>query len=670
MFQNFIKQQYPFAKMKRFLTKFYLIAIIISSNQILGQPPKEETKAPKTSTMEKAASGYQNFAFVDAIKTYERIAAKGYKSVDLFQKLGNSYYYNAQLPEAARWYKELFELGEEVEAEYYYRYSMSLKSIGDYKNADLYMEQFFKKSGNDARGANFEKNKDYLADIKKNSGRYKIKDAGINSKYADFGTAFMGNQLVYASSRETDDAGAIKAKWTGQSFTNLFAAEIAPDGSIGMPKKLTKTLNSKFNESTPTFTRDGKTMYFTRNDFINGKKGADKSSTTKLKIYRAYYINNDWTDVEELPFNSSEYSVAHPALSPDDKTLYFASDMNGTVGQSDLYSAKINANGTFGQLVNLGPMINTPGRETFPFISDKNELYFATDGHPGLGGLDVFVSKMDEQGNFSEPINVGRPINDKTDDFAFIIDTNSKTGFFTSNRDGGNGFDDIYNFVEKRPLTCEQSLSGAVTDATTGDYLANAEVTLVDGTFKEIKKIYADENGLYNFQVSCGQTYYIRAIKPGFDIAENKIIVKSESGTTSESIKLVKKAAPLKIGDNLAKFLNIKMIYFDLSKAVVRNDAALELEKILDVMLQYPKMKIDVRSHTDCRATTKFNEDLSERRAKSTIEWLVKNGISADRLTGKGYGESKLLNKCADGVECTEEEHQANRRSEFIIISM
>jgi outer membrane protein OmpA-like peptidoglycan-associated protein len=656
--------------MTKIHTTFYILFIIFINSQFFGQPAKEETKAPKTSTMEKASSGYQNFAFVDAIKTYERIAAKGYKSVDLFQKLGNSYYYNAQLPEAARWYKELFEISKEVAAEYYYRYSMSLKSIGDYKKADEFMAIYFTKSGNDARGANFEKNKDYLAEIKKNSGRYKIKDAGINSKYTDFGTAFMGNKLVYASSRETDDAGAIKAKWTGQSYTNLFAADIAADGSIGLPTKLSKTLNSKFNESTPAFTRDGKTMYFTRNDFLDKKRGQDKSKTTNLKIYRAFLINNDWTNVEELPFNSSEYNVAHPALSPDDKTLYFASDMIGTQGLSDLFKVKILEDGTFGQIQNLGSKINTPGRETFPFISDKNELYFATDGHPGLGGLDVFVSKLDEKNSYSEPTNVGKPINDKTDDFAFIIDTNSNVGFFTSNRDGGNGFDDIYNFIEKRPLTCQQSLVGAVTEAATGDYLADAEVTLVDSAFQEIKKMYADEYGMYTFEVLCGQTYYIKAFKSGFDVAENKIVITTESGKTSDAIKLTKKSAPLKIGDNLAKFFNIKMIYFDLSKAVVRNDAALELEKILDVMLQNPKMVIDIRSHTDCRATAKFNEDLSSRRAAATVEWLVKNGVEPNRLTGKGYGESKLLNKCADGIVCTEEEHQANRRSEFIIISM
>ena len=635
-----------------------------------AQPVKDETKAPKASTMEKASNGYQNYAFVDAIKTYERIAAKGYKSVDLFQKLGNSYYFNAQLPEAYKWYKELFDLDQEVEAEYFYRYAMSLKSVGDYKKADFYMELFNQKSGGDVRSVLFEKNKDYLSVIKKNSDRYKVQDAGINSKYSDFGTTFLDNKLIYASSRETDDVGQNKAQWNGQSFTNLFAAEILPDGSIGAPVKFTKTLNSKFNECTPVFTKDGKTMYFTRNDYIDGKRGKDVVKTTNLKIYKATLFEGEWGGITELPFNNSQFSVAHPALSPDDKTLYFASNMTGTMGQSDLFKVSINGDGTYGVPTNLGAKINTPGKETFPFVSDNNELYFATDGHPGLGGLDIFVSKIESYSVFSEPINVGAPINSKTDDFGFMIDVKSKIGFFSSNRDGGYGFDDIYKFTEKRPLLCEQSLVGAVTDENTGDYLAGAEVVLTDAKFIEIKRMYADDYGMYKFEVNCGQNYYLKAVKPKFEISETKIVISPETGTTTQPLKLVKKSVSLQVGDNLATFLKIKMIYFDLNKAIVRTDASLELEKILDVLIQYPTMKIDVRSHTDCRATTKFNEELSSRRAKATLEWLINNGIAANRLTGKGYGESVPTNNCVDGAECSEEEHQANRRSEFIIVSM
>jgi outer membrane protein OmpA-like peptidoglycan-associated protein len=647
-------------------------SIILSQTTVHGQTKDPNIKEPKKTKMLKGEKDYDKFAYIDAAKTYERIANKGYKSVDLFQKLGNSYYYNAQLPQANKWYSQLFDLNQEVEPEYYYRYSQTLKSVGDYKKADMMLAEFNKKSGNDLRAQLYENSKDYLKTIKANSGRYKVQNTGINSKYSDYGSIILDNKLIFASSRETGEAGERKAQWNGQSYTNLFASEINQDGTLSKPEKYNKQINSKFNEATPVFTKDGKTMYFTRNNYNNGKKGQDKKEITKLKIYKATMIEPQWSDVTELPFNSDQYSVAHPALSPDDKYLYFASDMPGTLGESDLFKVKINPDGTFGAPQNLGKTINTPGRETFPYITSENELYFATDGHPGLGGLDIFVSKLDKHNNdqTSQPINIGEPVNGKTDDFAFIINTKTLTGYFTSNREGGQGFDDIYSLTEIKKIICEQELIGTVTDETTGEILANATLVLSDSNFKELKTITSDQSGNYKFAVDCGQTYYIKTTKDAYETKETKITISNQSGQSKQPIQLVKKVIPVKIGDNLADVFKIKMIYFDLDKSYIRPDAAIELEKILDVMKQYPSMKIDIRSHTDSRQTAKYNELLSDRRAKSTMAWLIQNGVDASRLTGKGYGESKLTNKCADGVECSEEEHQANRRSEFIIVAL
>jgi outer membrane protein OmpA-like peptidoglycan-associated protein/tetratricopeptide (TPR) repeat protein len=617
---------------------------------------------------------YDRYAYIDAIKTYERVAEKGYKSVDMFEKLGNAYYFNAELEKAEKWYGELFAMNQEVDPEYYYRYSQCLKSVGKYDQADKMLAQFNAKSGNDERAKLYEKNKDYLAQIKANSGRYNIEDAGINSKFSDYGSSFSGNQLVFASARDTGGIGVRKFKWTNQSFTNLYSSEVKSDGTLAAPEKLSKKLNSKFHESTPVFTRDGKTMYFTRNNYNDGKKGKDADKTTLLKLYKATKQGGEWDDVTELPFNSNEYSVAHPALSPDDKTLYFASNMPGTLGQSDLFKVSINKDGSYGTPENLGNTINTPGRETFPFLTDENELYYATDGHPGLGGLDIFVSKIQKDGTITESQNVGAPINGKTDDFALLIDTKSKTGFFTSNREGGKGYDDIYKFTETKKLTCEQELSGVVTDLEDGKLLPNAQVILLDSKFKEVAQVYADDQAHYTFTVTCGETYYLRGIKADYDTKEQKITIAKETGKTDLPIQMEKKIKPVKTGDDLAKAFGIKIIYFDLDKSFIRPDAALELEKILDVMKEHPTMKIDVRSHTDCRQTAKYNEALSERRAKATVAWLVKNGVDASRLTGKGYGESQLVNNCGceptNESTCTEAEHQANRRSEFIITAM
>ncbi|MFH6989701.1 OmpA family protein [Flavobacterium collinsii] len=628
----------------------------------------------QTGSVASADKKYDKYAYIDAIAAYEKVAEKGYREEKMFQRLGNAYYFNGELVKALKWYKALFGMNDQQEFEYYYRYAQTLKATGNYTKADKILELFNQKASTDKRGLLFEKNKNYLEQIKNNSGRFKIADAGINSKYSDYGSSFLDNKLVFASSRDTGGVAKVKFKWTNKSFTNLYSAELNADGSVGIPKRFERKINSKFNESTPVFTKDGLTMYFTRNNFLNGTKGTDDKKVTLLKLYKASYIEGKWTNIVELPFNSDQYSVAHPTLSIDEKKLYFASDMPGTFGQSDLYSVTINTDGSFSKPENLGAAINTEGRETFPFISGDNELYFASDGRPGLGGLDVFVSNIKKDLTFSEVQNVGAPINTKVDDFGFIIDSKSRTGFFSSNRDGGHGYDDVYRFSETRKLPCEEILSGTVIDAETNLVLENAKVNLLDNQLQIIGEAITGADGKYSFKVNCNKEYFVRAARQDYDTNELPKAIDKTSLTlplkrTPQKV-VEKKIENLVVGDDLAKILHIKMIYFDLGKSIVRKEAAIELEKIRQVMIQNPNMKIDVRSHTDSRQTHAYNEKLSDRRAKATVAWLVKKGIAADRITGKGYGETQLLNKCADGVKCTTEEHQANRRSEFIIVSM
>ncbi|WP_418264607.1 OmpA family protein [Flavobacterium faecale] len=648
-------------KIRNFL---FSTLLIFSAIQIYAQK----------ASVEAADRQYERFSYIDAISTYERVAEKGYKDEKMFQKLGNAYYFNAELSKAGRWYEELFAMNANQDPEYYYRFSECLKSIGKYDRANKVLEEFNNKSGNDQRAKLFAANKNYLEVIKENSGRFNIEDAGINSEYSDYGTAFMGNKLVFASARDTIGVHRRVFKWTNQSFTNLYSSEVNTTGRLGKPVPFADKINSKFHESTPVFTRDGQTMYFTRNNFLDGKKGKDSQRITLLKIYKATLENGKWSNVIELPFNSDDYSNAHPALSPDDKELYFASNMPGTLGQSDLFKVKINNDGTFSKPENLGKTINTEGRETFPFISDDNELYFSSDGRPGLGGLDVYVTEI--KGNsFSEVQNIGEPINGNKDDFAFFIDSKSRIGFFTSNRDGGHGYDDIYKFSETRKLKCEQSLFGNITDKETSKSIENTKVSLFDEKFNFIKETYSNATGKYRFKdVECDKTYYVRAEKKDYETNEGKINVPKKTGETEFSLALDKRIKQFGIGTDLAKTLNIPIIYFDLDKSFIRKDAAFELEKVLAVMKEYPKMKIDIRSHTDCRQTAKYNEALSDRRAKSTMEWLIKNGIETNRLNAKGYGESQLLNDCAceptNKSNCTEEQHQLNRRSEFIVIAI
>jgi outer membrane protein OmpA-like peptidoglycan-associated protein/tetratricopeptide (TPR) repeat protein len=619
---------------------------------------------------------YDSYSYIDAIKTYERVAEKGYKSVDMFQKLGNSYYFNSEFEKAAKWYGELFAMNSDQDSEFHYRYGQSLKSIGENEKANQILEKFHQKAAKDSRGILLDKNRNYLKEIQDNSGRYKIEDAGINSKFSDYGSSFFQNKLVFASARDTGSLGQRKHKWTNQYFTNLYTTDLDDTKSpiSESISKFSNSINSKFHESTPVFTKDGKTMYFTRNNYNNGKKGKDENRVTLIKIYKATLNGEKWGNITELPFNNDSYSTAHPTLSTDEKTLYFASDMPGTLGQSDIFRVTINDDGTFGVPQNIGKPINTEGKETFPHITDENEIYFASDGHPGLGGLDIFVSKINSDNTFDKVQNLGSEANSPKDDFAFIIDTKSRRGFLTSNRNGGKGYDDIYKFIEIKKLICEQVLSGIITDKEDGQVLPDTKLTIFDSQLNAISTTISNKDGYYSFKVECGKMYQVRAEKTDYTTIEKNITIPDENGVTDLPFVLEKSGCKVTVGDDLGKCFGIKMIYFDLDKHNIRREAEFDLEKILDVMIQHPTMKIDVRSHTDCRQTIKYNEGLSDRRAKSTIAWLISKGIEKSRLTGKGYGESQLVNDCrcepTNESSCTEEQHQMNRRSEFIITAL
>ena len=614
---------------------------------------------------------YENFAYIDAIKIYEKVAEKGYKSAPMFEKLGNAYYFNGQLDKAVYWYKELFEIPDaKILPTYYYRYAQSLRSIGENDKADSILAQFDKITNNDSRAKLFVSNTNYLEEIKANSGRYTVENTGINSKYSDYGSTFYNNQIIFTSARDTGSLGQRKHSWTDQHFTNLYSADLDADLNPSNPIKYDRNLKSKFNESSPVFTKDGKTVYFSRNNYLDGKKGKNSKGVTLIKLYKATLEGDNWSNISELPFDSDNYNTAHPALSPDEKTLYFASDMPGTIGLSDIFKVQIKDDGSFGNPINLGPTINTEGRETFPFISADNELYFASDGHPGLGGLDIFMSKINTDNSLNKVQNLGSDINSPKDDFAYLIDVKSRKGFFSSNKDGGQGYDDIYKFVETKPLKCEQIIQGKIKDVDSNITIEKSKITLFDSKMMMVANSFSDQNGDYFFKVDCGLLYTVRAEKADYKTNEKQITVPNNNGKTVLDIALEKDQCNVTIGDDLGKCFGIKMIYFDFDKWNIREEAAVDLEKILNVLNQYPKMKLDIRSHTDSRGTTAYNEELSQRRAKSTIEWLIQNGVSSTRLIGKGYGESQLVNKCTDGVNCSEEEHQLNRRSEFIITSL
>lgn len=628
--------------------KKVFLFLIIGTNWIQAQQIK----------LSEANKNYDNYAYIKAIDIYEKVVKKGYKSAELFEKLANSYYLNGEYKKAAEYFESLFSMGKPSNNEAYFKYSHCLKTLNKYREADemmsLYINVISKRSEKD-------KLKNYLNEIKENSKNYIIKPTTISTHFSDYSPVYYNNCIYFTSAMDSASVVRLNHDWTGQNYTDIYIAKINKDTSLTYVGNFSKKINTKYNESSAIFTKDGKIIYFTRNNFLNGKKGKSSNKSTFVKIYKATLQDGEWQNITELPFNTNEASFAHPTLSPDEKTLYFASDMNGTHGHSDIYSVTINTDGSLGTPVNLGKTINTNGRESFPSIDSNGNLYFASDGHLGLGGLDLFVAKIKPDGSFEKPINLGDKMNTPFDDFGITF-IDLSTGFFSSNREGGKGSDDIYFFKEIR---CTKKISGILYDSTTNEPLNSTEISLLDNNRNEFTIITTDENGFYEFSIDCNNLYFLKIQKKDFESVEIELDSKVEK--EQFNLFLNKEKIPLEVGTDLGKIFNISNIRFDLNKWNIRPEAEIQIQKIIEVLKQYPKMTIDIRSHTDSRQTHQYNEILSQKRAQSTLEYMVRNGINKERLTAKGYGETQLLNNCVDGVKCSEEEHQQNRRSEFII---
>ncbi|MBQ0736021.1 OmpA family protein [Aquimarina celericrescens] len=656
----------------KYLLKFLLVlfTFFIGGN-LFGQEKK----------LAKAKNQYNNYQYIDAQETYLKVAEKGYRSVELFSHLGDSYYFNSQFEEALYWYQELvISYPDKIKAEYYFRYAQTLKSAKRFEESDIYMKEFVQLSKNDKRAQLFDSIPNYLERIELQSGRYTIENATFNTSFTDFGAAFYGDNIVFSSSRDTLILKNNVHQWNNEAFLDLFVTHYdSVNNSFSKSKKFNDRLNSKFHESTAIFTKDESTVYFTRNNFDGEKFGKDQEGTNRLKIFRSSKNGEgEWSKPQSLSFNSNEYSTAHPALSTDEKTLYFSSDMPGGQGASDLYEVAIKDDGSFGKPKNLGSRINTEGKETFPFISEKGDLYFSSDGHIGLGGLDVFVTKLKPTTKEEKlAINMGKPINGPKDDFAFIVSDTSKRGYFSSNREGGKGKDDIYHFMQLEDLKtfCEITITGVVKDGDTEEIISGAVVTIYNEKYDVIEVIEAGDDGMYatTNKIECGAKYFIRIEKLDYSSTEMLITTPDETQTVDLSnyrdLRLVREVKVVQVGDDLAKILQLKPIYFDFNDYLIRPDAKVELAKVIEVMKQYPNLKIEVRSHTDSRASAEYNKKLSSRRARKTLNYIAIIGaIDRNRLSSRGYGEEELLNDCVYGVKCSEEEHEKNRRSEFIII--
>ncbi len=625
----------------------------------------------------KALREYKDFAYAKTADMLLHVAEDGYESEELFQKLANSYYFNNKMEDAAKWYERLLELNESQEAEYYFRYAQALKTTGNYEESDRWMERFSELNTYDKRARYFTATKDYLEKIEESSREFDIYNLNINTERSDFGAMQYQDKFIYASALGDGEI----YEWNEQPYLNLYQAQRQMDSISGRSsyvgaKTFNKQVSTNLHESSAAFTPDGRFMFFTRNNIYKKRERADKEGINRLKLFRAEKGDEgDWSVVTPIHFNSDNYSVAHPTINASGTKMYFASDMPGTTGLSDLYVTTINHDGTLGEPQNLVG-INTEGQETFPFINSEGDLFFASNGYPGLGGLDIFVIRNFEakSGNPGSYVveSVGKPINSAYDDFAYYENVETDEGFFTSNRPGGKGDDDIYSF--KIPGPCSQEVAGVVRNKRTKELIPNATVTLFDATGKELARTLSDENAAFSFTpIDCDTEYLVRGEKITYSPDEKRFNTPKTDVALNLELGLdlgleLFLDPPYEEGDDIAHIMNIDIIYFDFDKDYIRSpDATAQLQKVILFMKTYPTVHVDVRSHTDSRAPDDYNMDLSQRRNKNTIDYIVRGGISRSRLTGRGYGESQLVNECSNGVKCSEDEHQLNRRSEFII---
>ena len=626
--------------------------------------------------LDEANEKFENFAYVDARQIYLEVAEAGYESESLFKKLGDSYYFNNDLENAEKWYGKLFDYSDDLSTDYLFRYAQSLRGVEKYEESVKYMKKFDSITKRSVETAELDDKQNYLELIDLQSGKFKIDTiASINSELSDFAPKFGNGKLIFASNRERSDVAQRIHEWNNQPFLDIYEVEVDEQFSIvGQPKPMSDKINSKFHDASATITKDGKTIYFTRNNFTDKEFKKSESGVNFLKIYRSEKdAEGNWQDPVELPFNSDDYSCAHPVLDPAEDKLYFASNMPGTKGKSDIFKVEIRSNGEFGEPVNLGSTINTSGRESFPFVNEDGLLFFSSNGHPGLGGYDVFVSEIEL---LNEPMNLGRPINSPKDDISFIVDASTKIGFFATNRDKDAKEDDIYKFIQTEDLItkCKQYLSGVVKEEDTGDALTSATVKLFSENLELIEKTKTDVNGEYSFNVDCNKRYIIRIEKDGYQTQENLIKSSSQYEKEVDNDASLRSGENLGVqkaekGDDLRDILQLDPIYFELDRSRITDQAQVELQKVAALMKQYSSMKIDIRSHTDSRAGDAYNKILSQKRAEATMSYIIEQGISKRRVSGKGYGETQLVNNCSNGVECTEQQHAKNRRSEFIILN-
>jgi outer membrane protein OmpA-like peptidoglycan-associated protein/tetratricopeptide (TPR) repeat protein len=591
---------------------------------------------------------FKRFEYLDASKEYLKLVGIGIKQNYIYNQLAESYYNMFNTTEAIKWYA--LSLTQPQEAETYFKYAQMLKASGRYEESNAQMAIFASKNPKDIRAILFNENPNYIPKLLIKQKVFNLLPVTINSQYTDFGPKLANdNTLYFSSSRKISKK---KTGWKEESYLDVYQATLLDNDSLSAPTEV-EEINTIWHDGPACVSSDGNTIYFSRdsreiNDFEDVKN--IKTKFSQMYLFKATKVNNKWTAAKQLPFNDKSYSISNPSISIDGKTLYFNSNMPGGLGGNDIWKVAVSESDVYGTPVNLGSKVNTEGNEQFPSITDDNVLYFSSDSRQGLGGLDVYFINLSKS---EDAQNLGKPVNSEKDDFSFSFNTKRNLGFFSSNREES---DDLYI---AKPL-CNVESTIHVTNAVTGVILEGATVSILDDKKNIIETKISDVSGNVDFILECNTEYSLQVAKDGFEsgvfsIAKNKG-GKLNVPTPLNPIEVIIKPTEIVLNP----------IYFEFNKSNITQEGAFELDKLVQVMKANDKLVIFAKSHTDNRGSDVYNMNLSERRAKSTVQYVLSKGIVAARISGKGFGETEPKVDCKE--TCTEEEHAQNRRSEFLIV--
>lgn len=621
------------------MKNLYIILSFVAFSYAVSAQNKDTKAADKL---------FSRFEYVDAAKEYLKLVENGKADGYVYKQLADANYNMFNTKEAAKWYAKATETNQDAET--YYRYAQMLKAEGKYEDANKQMKKFAAASPNDMRAKAFNENPNYIPRLLDKTRLFNVNPSDVTSDKSDFGAVLYDNSVYFASARN----GARKNYgWTDEPYLDIYKADYNTDGTVTNASPL-RDLNSKWHDGPITISADGNTAYFASESYKEKESEKDKKANARFSqvyLFKATKTGDKWGNINEVSFNDKTFSNSNPSLSRDGKTLYFSSNRPGSMGGTDIWKVAINDDGTYGEPQNLGNKVNTEGNESFPFIADDNKtLYFASSGKQGLGGLDVYQIDLS---NGSDASNLGKPVNTEKDDFAFTFNGVKGAGFLSSNR---NGNDDIFAVS---PI-CGVDVMIVVTNAKTGEILSNASVSILDDKKNVIATEMSNATGEVKYRVECDKPYVVQASKDGFE--GNTFAVTKSKGPTA---KIDAALQPIDVIVTETEIV-LKPIYFEFNKSNITQEGAFELDKLVQVMKNNDKMVIMAKSHSDNRGTDNYNLLLSDRRAKSTVQYVISKGISANRISGKGMGELEPKVDC--GKDCTEEQHALNRRSEFLIV--